>query len=234
MSKIPEDSSDKILKVKNIRKSYILDRQKILILKGIDLDMRIGEFASIQGVSGVGKSTFLNLIGAVDKSDSGEVFLDGRNLESWRDKNILHIYRREKIGFIFQDHFLIPDFTVLENVCVPLLLRGENKKKTFEKGISLLEEIGLSERKNHFPHQISGGESQRASMLRAMIHQPSLILADEPTGNLDINNTLKFIELLQKMQQEKSLSILVATHETELANAAEKRYQMIDGNIAMI
>ena len=223
--------SDNILEIKNIKKSYTLDGQKISVLKGIDLTMRIGEFASIQGISGVGKSTFLNLIGAVDNCDSGEIFLDGQNLENWRDKNRLHIYRREKIGFIFQHHCLIPDFTVLENVCVPLFIQGENKKRALQKGIFLLEEIGLSTRSEHFPHQISGGESQRVSMLRAMIHQPSLILADEPTGNLDMKNTLKFIELLQKMQRQKSLSILVATHETELANAAQKRYEMIDGNI---
>ena len=222
---------DKILDVRGITKNYSLGKRKIPVLRGIDFRMNSGDFVSIQGISGVGKSTFLNLIGAMDVPNSGEIFVGGKNLETWRNQNSLHLYRREKIGFIFQYHYLIPDFTVLENVCAPLLIKGLRKKHIYDKTLSLLDEIGLSKRKDHFPHQISGGESQRTSMARAMIHEPGLILADEPTGNLDLSNTLKFIELLQKMQQKRELSILVATHENELASSAKKRYQMIDGRI---
>ncbi len=221
----------KILEVKNLIKNYTLDKKEISILKGIDFTMYAGDFASIQGVSGVGKSTFLNLIGAVDSFNSGEIFMDGQNLKIWESKQQLHLYRRDKIGFIFQHHYLIPDFTVFENLCIPLLLKGKAKKETHKKAISLLEEIGLIRRKDHFPHQISGGESQRVSMIRAIIHEPSLILADEPTGNLDIGNTLNFIEILKKLQQKRELSILVTTHEAELANSARSKYKMIDGNI---
>ena len=204
---------------------------RVEVLKDISLKMKKGEFISIQGISGVGKSTLLNLIGALDRPDSGEILLARKSLSEWQRTNSLYLYRRQKIGFIFQYHYLMSDFTVMENIMIPLLMEGYSRKKAAEKSGALLSEIGLYERRHHFPEQISGGESQRAAVARAIIHDPDLVLADEPTGNLDMKNTMQFIDILKRMQSEYKLSILTATHENELAQAAEKTYSMVDGKI---
>ena len=223
--------SEFLLEVKNLKKSYAVGKIKIDILKNINLKMKKGEFISIQGISGVGKSTFLNLIGALDRADSGDIIMGQKSLSHWQQTGTLHLYRRKMIGFIFQYHYLMNDFTVLENITMPLLTKGYTQKKAAEKAGLLLSEIGLYNRKDHFPEQISGGESQRAAVARAVIHDPALVIADEPTGNLDMKNTLQFIDLLKRMQSEHQLSILVATHENKLAEAAQKKYEMIDGII---
>ncbi len=220
-----------ILKVKNLSKFYDLGRQKIHILKDINFVMNKGDFTSIRGASGVGKSTFLNILGALDKPDSGDVIIDGHNISKYREDEQLSFFRREKIGFIFQDHYLMQDFNILENVMMPLMIKKIKKKEAKIMASEILDRVGLSHRLSHYPNQISGGESQRVAAARAIVHKPAIILADEPTGNIDSKNTIKFIELLKGIQEKDSLTILVVTHEDMLGEMALIYYDMIDGQI---
>ncbi|MDH5717195.1 MAG: ABC transporter ATP-binding protein [Spirochaetia bacterium] len=218
-----------VFEAKDIVKTYKNDELEVDVLKGINLNITKGDFVSIRGSSGVGKSTFLNILGALDKATSGTVKIDGVLLDNYYKNDSIHLYRREKIGFVFQSHYLMPDFTVLENVMMPLLILKENKKIAEEKAKEALKDVGLENRIAHFPSQISGGESQRAAAARAIVHTPPIILADEPTGNLDNKNSERFIEIFSKLQEQRNLTILVVTHDLNLADMANKKYKMDDG-----
>jgi len=217
-----------IVSVKNVKKSYKDGDSIVEVLNGIDLEIEKGDFVSIRGESGAGKSTLLNILGSLDNYDEGEVTINNNNLNEYPAKN-LHKFRKENIGFIFQHHYLLPDFTVLENVMIPLLLLDISKADAADKSEKMLDRIGLKHRISHFPSQISGGESQRVAVARAVVQQPPLVLADEPTGNLDSKNTEKFIELLCALQQEYQLTVLVVTHEISLAETADHKYHMNGG-----
>jgi len=220
-----------LLEVKNLTKTYKDGEHNVKVLKNINLTMQRGEFVSIQGVSGAGKSTFLNILGALDFPDKGDILVNGQSLSMQYSYKTIYKYRRKMIGFIFQSHYLMADFTVLENVMLPLQILGREKKHAQKKAEEILDKIGLKERMTHYPTQISGGESQRVAVARAMVHSPALILADEPTGNLDSTNTKIFINLLKDLQKNESLTILMVTHEKELANTAQTRYNMQDGEL---
>lgn len=220
-----------ILEVTDIHKTYRDGEVMAEVLKGISFSVTAGEFVAIQGPSGAGKSTLLNLLGALDKPDSGKIVIDGLTLTSEVKADRIDLFRRDKVGFIFQNHYLMQEFTVLENVMLPLRIQGKSRAEAEEMATRILARIGLAHRLAHFPSQISGGESQRVAVARAVVKNPPLILADEPTGNLDSDNRAKFIEVLNTLQAEDKLTVIVVTHESELAMAASRRLLMRDGRI---
>jgi len=218
--------------VKDLVKKYKNGENEIEVLKKLNFQMNRGDFISIQGTSGAGKSTFLNLLGALEEPSSGSIQIEESFLSDYAKTKKLNQYRRQFIGYIFQNHYLMYDFTILENVMMPLLVGKTNKKIAKQKAIELLKEVQLDHRLNHLPSQISGGESQRVAVARALVHEPSLILADEPTGNLDSKNTANFIDLLKDLQLRNNLSILMVTHDKGLAKSAKKQMYMEDGQIS--
>lgn len=220
-----------ILEVSSLFKTYRDGEIRAEVLKGISFTVEPGEFVAIQGSSGAGKSTLLNLLGALDRPDSGKIVIDSLELTAQVKHRELDIFRRDKVGFIFQNHYLMQEFTVLENVMLPLRAQGVVKSVARERAAALLNRIGLGHRMEHFPSQISGGESQRVAVARAVVKNPPLVLADEPTGNLDSENRQRFIDVLNTLQAEDKLTIIVVTHEAELAMAASRRLLMRDGKI---
>jgi len=230
---MPESSSSAaaLLSVSDLTKTYRDGEAFAEVLKGISFAVQPGEFVAIQGPSGAGKSTLLNLLGALDKPDAGKIVIDGLELTSQIKRTTVDTFRRDKIGFIFQNHYLMQEFNVLENVMLPLRVQGVHKTEAAERAKKVLERIGLGHRIMHFPSQISGGESQRVAVARAVVKNPPLILADEPTGNLDSDNRQRFIEVLNTLQAEDRLTIIVVTHEAELAMAASRRLLMRDGKL---
>lgn len=220
-----------ILTVQDLHKTYRDGEAFAEVLKGISFSVEPGEFVAIQGPSGAGKSTLLNLLGALDKPDSGKIVIDGLELTAQIKHKTVDVFRRDKIGFIFQNHYLMQEFSVVENVMLPLRAQGVVYAEAKEKAAKILKRIGLDHRMNHFPSQISGGESQRVAVARAVVKNPPLILADEPTGNLDSDNRQRFIDVLNTLQAEDKLTIIVVTHESELAMAASRRLMMRDGKI---
>lgn len=200
------------------------------VLKGIDLTINKGEFVSIIGASGAGKTTLLQIIGSLDKADQGEVMVNGINLNQLSDKQ-LAAFRNQHIGFVFQFHQLLPEFTALENVCIPGFIAGRKKQEVEKQALQLLQKMGLAERSGHKPNQLSGGEKQRVAVARALINQPSLILADEPSGSLDSANKKELHSLLRELCNEYGLTILVVTHDKELAEVSDRIIEMRDGTI---
>lgn len=221
-----------ILDVADLQKTYRDGEIMAEVLKGISFSVTAGEFVAIQGPSGAGKSTLLNLLGALDKPDSGKIVIDGLELTSAVHADRIDVFRRDKIGFIFQNHYLMQEFTVVENVMLPLRVQGTSYGEARDTAARVLARVGLAHRLEHFPSQISGGESQRVAVARAVVKSPPLILADEPTGNLDSDNRARFIEVLNTLQAEDRLTVIVVTHESELAMAASRRLLMRDGKLA--
>lgn len=220
-----------ILEVADLHKTYRDGEILAEVLKGISFSVAPGEFVAIQGPSGAGKSTLLNLLGALDKPDSGRIIIDGLELTSQVRPERIDLFRRDKIGFIFQNHYLMQEFTVLENVMLPLRIQGKTIAEAREQAEAVLNRVGMAHRTHHYPSQISGGESQRVAVARAVAKSPPLVLADEPTGNLDSDNRAKFIEVLNTLQAEDRLTVIVVTHEAELAMAASRRLLMRDGKL---
>jgi ABC-type lipoprotein export system ATPase subunit len=220
-----------ILAVSDVHKTYRDGEIMAEVLKGITFTVAAGEFVAIQGPSGAGKSTLLNLLGALDKPDSGKIVIDGLELTSAVRAERMDVFRRDKIGFIFQNHYLMQEFTVVENVMLPLRVQGKSYREAKETAARVLTRVGLAHRMEHYPSQISGGESQRVAVARAVVKSPPLILADEPTGNLDSDNRARFIEVLNTLQAEDRLTVIVVTHEAELAMAASRRLLMRDGKL---
>ncbi|WP_066728657.1 ABC transporter ATP-binding protein [Sneathia sanguinegens] len=210
----------KILKLENVTKRYKTKVENLTILSNINLEISEGDLVSIQGKSGSGKTTLLNLIGLLDTKYEGKIdyinHINEKNLEKIRAKNV---------GFVFQFHYLLPEFTALENVMLPALALKEKEKVEIEKRAKeLLEVVGLKDRLNFYPSELSGGQKQRVAIARALINQPKIILADEPTGNLDDENSQKINNLFIKLNKEEKQTIILVTHSTELANIADKKY----------
>ncbi len=227
-----------ILKLENIYKTYISEGEKIHVLNGIHLEIKENQIVSVEGASGSGKSTLLHIIGVIDKPDSGNVFLFGEKVD-FSDTNKLDLLRSQYIGFIFQHYYLLPDFTVLENVLMPAwILEKQNKKiiqhDYLKKAKELLEKVGMSHRLNHFPSQISGGELARTSIARALMGEKKILLADEPTGNLDKENSIKIIDLLWQLHQEYQFTLIIVTHDSELTQRIKNRYKLIHGKLEII
>ena len=218
------------LELKKINKTYKGKTENIHILKDLDLKVYEGEFISILGKSGSGKSTLLNVIGMLDSFDEGEIFIEEKKIDRNNFKNIDEI-KNKKIGFVFQFHYLLPEFTALENVMLPALLKNENKKEIEERAKDLLIEVGLKDRFNHKPSELSGGEKQRVAISRALINDPEILLADEPTGNLDEETSENIHNLFKKINVKKKQTIIVVTHSKELSNITNKKYHMKGGRL---
>ena len=215
-----------IIKVENLCKTYGKGETQVKALKNVSFSMQKGEFAAVVGESGSGKSTLLNCIGALDEPDSGSVYLDGRTLFSMRE-NERTIFRRRNIGFIFQSFQLVPELNVEQNIIFPLLL--DNRKAQPEQLEEILEVLGLKERRKHLPGQLSGGQQQRVAIGRALITKPMMILADEPTGNLDSGNSRDVISLLHQASKRYQQTILMITHNQNLASSADRVFRVANG-----
>ena len=221
--------SDKVIELKNINKIYKTKAEEIHILKNVNLSFSKGDFVSIQGKSGSGKTTLLNILGLLDIPTNGEMFIDNKII-NYRNEKIKNKIRNEKMGFVFQFHYLLNEFTALENVMMPAFInKNFNKKELKDRAMELLEMVGLGERVKHKPLELSGGEKQSVAIARAMINNPEIILADEPTGNLDTETSLVINNLFKKINEEKKQSIIIVTHSLELANMAEYKYKIEKG-----
>ena len=221
--------SDKVIELKNINKIYKTKAEEIHILKNVNLSFSKGDFVSIQGKSGSGKTTLLNILGLLDIPTNGEMFIDDKII-NYRNEKIKNKIRNEKMGFVFQFHYLLNEFTALENVMMPAFInKNFNKKELKDRAMELLEMVGLGERVKHKPLELSGGEKQRVAIARAMVNNPEIILADEPTGNLDTETSLVINNLFKKINEEKKQSIIIVTHSLDLANMAEYKYKIEKG-----
>ncbi len=219
-----------IITTKGLTKSYIDGERTIDVLRGIDLEIKEGETIAIVGASGVGKSTLLNILGTLDRPSSGEVIFGGDSVFSFDDKR-LAVFRNSNIGFVFQFHHLLTEFSAQENVMIPALIAGRNFAEAAEKSAALLTEVGLKDRLKHKPGELSGGEQQRTAIVRAMIEQPKLILADEPTGNLDKKTGEEVFRLLLDKNKKEGITLVVVTHNEQLASMMNRRLEMTDGII---
>lgn len=220
-----------IMELKNINKFYFETGNKLHILRNLNLEIKKGEFLSILGRSGSGKSTLLNIMGLLDKVDSGEIWIDGKNTSSLNE-NERNKIKNNFLGFVFQFHYLLNEFTALENVMIPALLnRFKNKKEIQKDAKNLLEVVGLGDRLSHKPNQLSGGEKQRVAIARAMINNPSLILADEPTGNLDEETSEVIFSLFKKLNNEFNQTVVVVTHSKDLSQITDRQVYLKKGSI---
>jgi len=222
-----------ILKVEKLHKEYPLPEGSLCVLDGIDFELEKGDLVAIMGVSGVGKTTLLNLFGILDKTTQGMILLEGENIHTKSEKEKAEI-RNRKIGFIFQFYHLLPEFTALENVCFPLLIRGVEHKEALRRAHEVLKDVSLEEKALLRPGQLSGGEQQRIAIARALINEPRLLLADEPTGNLDWESGQMILELIQKLHQKKGLSSIFVTHNEKIARFCQKTYLMESGNMKLL
>ena len=224
----------KILELKNVSKIYKTKAEEIHVLKNINLTFNSGDFVSIQGKSGSGKTSLLNILGLLDVPTSGDVFIDEKKV-NMKDEKLKNILRNRKIGFVFQFHYLLNEFTALENVMMPALVnKSMTRDKAKKRAKELLKMVDLGHRINHKPNELSGGEKQRVAIARAMINNPEMILADEPTGNLDTETSNVINEVFKKISKEENQAIIIVTHSLELANMATYKYKIENGEFNMI
>ena len=215
-----------MIQVKDIHKSF----GELEVLKGVNLKVEKGEIVAIIGKSGAGKTTLLQIIGTLDRPTKGQVLIDGTDVFAMKDRE-LAAFRNKHIGFIFQFHQLLPEFTALENVCIPAMIAREKEKEYVERATQLLTELGLKDRMNHKPNELSGGEKQRVAAARALMMKPTIILADEPTGSLDTQNKKELSDLLLQLRKQYGQTILLVTHDKELAAIADRTIEIVDGVI---
>lgn len=215
-----------MIEITNIHKSF----GNIEVLKGVDLKVDKGEVVCIVGASGAGKSTLLQIIGTLDKADKGELIIDNQNIKNLNQKK-LALFRNQKIGFVFQFHHLLPEFTALENICIPAYIGGKDKEEAADKAMELLEYMNLTDRSDHKPSMLSGGEQQRIAVARALINNPSVILADEPSGNLDSQTAKELHQLFFKLRDIIGQTFVIVTHNPQLAEMADRTLIMKDGKI---
>lgn len=219
-----------LLRVENLTKEYPLPDGVLRVFSDLNFTLESGRLVAIMGMSGVGKTTLLNLFGALDKPTKGKIFIDGEDLLSMTEYRKAKV-RNEKIGFVFQFYHLLPEFTALENVILPLLIRGVDKNEAWEKGMVLLDEVSLIKKAPLWPRQLSGGEQQRIAIARSLVNEPKLLLADEPTGNLDWKTGGKILDLIKKLHQKKNLSSIIVTHNENVARFCDDTYIMEEGGM---
>ncbi len=216
-----------ILKLENVEKTYKLGDVRLKVLNGIDLAIKKGERIAVMGPSGSGKSTVLHIAGCLDRPTKGRVFVDNKDVSKLGDSDLARI-RREKVGFVFQFFYLVPSLTSLGNVMLPMIFSGRQNK---ERAVKLLKGVGLPERMEHLPSQLSGGERQRVAIARAMANEPDIIMADEPTGNLDSKSGKEVIDYLLKLNKEKGITLIIVTHDKNIASCANRIIYLKDGKI---
>jgi putative ABC transport system ATP-binding protein len=217
-----------MIRLHNINKSYRTERVETLALENINLDVAPGEFVSIMGPSGCGKSTLLNLIGLLDRPTSGALALDGAEVGKWNDTRLAH-FRNEKLGFVFQSFHLVPDLKVVDNVEIPLLYRKTNGTPRRKVAAEALDRVGLASRVHHFPTQLSGGQQQRVAIARAIVGKPRILLADEPTGNLDSSMGEEIMEILHELNRNDGTTIVMVTHDDRFARRTDRIVRLFDG-----
>lgn len=215
-----------MIQATNINKSY----GALQVLKHVSINVGRGEVVSIVGASGAGKTTLLQIIGTLDKADSGKVVIDGQDVTSLSERE-LAAFRNRKIGFVFQSHNLLPEFTALENVCLPALIAGRSMNDVKEEAMSLLRFLAIEQRAGHKPSQLSGGEQQRVAVARALINKPAVVLADEPSGNLDSQHARELHELFFRLRDEYKHTFVIVTHNNELATMSDRQIVLVDGKV---
>jgi putative ABC transport system ATP-binding protein len=226
-------TDDVVISIRNLVKTYVVGEVEVRALRGVSLDVKRGEFVSVTGPSGSGKSTLMHILGCLDRPTSGQYFLDGRDV-SQMSKDQLAEVRNQKIGFVFQGFNLLSRTTALDNVELPLLYRSNNKLKTakrHEMAMEALSAVGLGKRFDHHPNQLSGGQQQRVAIARALITQPSILLADEPTGNLDTRTSIEVMGIFQRLNVERGITVLLITHEMDIAEYGTRIIKCRDGHI---
>ena len=220
--------SDAFIEVRQLFKTFGNGTKRVDVLKGIDLVIRPRETLAIVGASGVGKTTLLHILGTLDRPTSGKVLYDGKDVFTL-DERALALFRNRQVGFVFQFHHLLPEFNALENTMLPCLIQGISKKEALSRAEAILTLVGLKERLSHRPGEMSGGEQQRVAVARAMVLEPKILLADEPTGNLDTRTGEAVFDLLQELNRDKGLTLIIVTHNMKLAGRLSRQIQMVDG-----
>lgn len=217
-----------LLSARGVHKTYKLGARSLDVLRGVDLELESGDFVALRGASGAGKSTLLHLLGGLDTPTRGEVWLSGRNLARL-SRGELSSLRNLEVGYIFQAYYLLPELDALENVCLPARMARVSADKAAARGRELLDRVGLKDRMEHKPYELSGGEQQRVAIARALINKPGLILADEPTGNLDSHTGQEIMNLLLSLRNEQNVTLVIATHDEALAKLAPRVIRLVDG-----
>jgi lipoprotein-releasing system ATP-binding protein len=220
-----------MIEARDLKKSFHLDRTEVHVLNGVSLEIKHGEMVAIVGASGVGKTTLLHILGTLDRPTSGSVRFDGEDVFA-KDGPALADFRNRKIGFVFQFHHLLPEFTALENVMMPALIRRQTQDEAHAAAESVLKEVGLEHRLEHRTGELSGGEQQRVAVARALVLRPDLVLADEPTGNLDSHTGEEVFTLMRNLNRARGVTFVIVTHNEALSNQADRIIRMVDGKIA--
>ncbi len=224
-------SNKAIISCRGLGKHFVLGKQEVPVLKQVDLEIQRGERIAIVGASGSGKSTLLHLLGGLDKASSGSVHILGQDVQAMNETQRGEL-RNKSLGFIYQFHHLLPEFTALENVSMPLLIRGMKRGEAQPRAAAMLEQVGLSHRLHHQPAELSGGERQRVAVARALVTEPACVLADEPTGNLDRNSAQALFDLMEQLNEKLHTSFIVVTHDLELAARMPRRLRLTDGQLS--
>jgi len=225
--------SDLVLAAERLGKTYPLPKGELRVFEGLDFELRRGELAAVMGASGVGKTTLLNLLGGLDRPTEGRVLLDGEDLFAGSDREVASV-RNRKIGFVFQVYHLLPEFTALENVSFPLMIGGTPRKEAFSRAGEMLREVGLEDKTASRPSQLSGGEQQRVAIARSLVNGPCLLLADEPTGNLDWRTGERVLRLVLDLHEQKGLSSILVTHNEKIARYCHRVYMMEAGTMKLL
>jgi len=222
--------SEPLLLASALEKTYVMGSRSLQVLRGVDLQIALGDFVALRGASGTGKSTLLHLIGGLDTPNAGEIVFRGQKLSGYSERD-LTVFRNRKVGFVFQAYHLLPELTALENVCLSARIARISHGIAVEKARKLLEIVGLGSREDHRPAELSGGEQQRVAIARALVNTPELVLADEPTGNLDSKTGAEIIELLKSLRVERQTALVIATHDEKVAAHADRVIELVDGRI---
>ncbi|ACV26796.1 lipoprotein-releasing ABC transporter ATP-binding protein LolD [Kangiella koreensis] len=226
-------NSERLIEITNLSRVYEDGASKVTVLESLNMTVEHGEQLAIVGASGSGKSTLLHLIGALDKPTQGEILINGQDVHKLKPK-AQGEFRNMNIGFVYQFHHLLPEFTALENVAMPLVIRGINRDQAYRKAAALIERVGLTNREKHKPSELSGGERQRIAFARALANEPVCVLADEPTGNLDHATALRVYDLMCEINQEMGTTFITVTHDLELASKMQRQLKLEDGHLMAI